>query len=84
LATIRNDANKLNSTLNLFTKIYRIFWLILLFLLIFFDRENFYWTLFTLVLLLILSGIAILRALESRQIWRNYIKEEGLDTEKNR
>jgi len=68
--------------LSLFTKIYRIFWLILLLLLIFFDRQNIYWVFSTLILLFILSGIAVLRALESRQIWRNYIREEGLDSEK--
>lgn len=68
--------------MSLFTKIYRIFWLILLLLLIFFDRQNIYWVFSTLILLFILSGIAVLRALESRQIWRNYIREEGLDSEK--
>ena len=70
--------------MSLFTKIYRIFWLILLLLLIFFDRQNIYWVFSTLILLFILSGIAVLRALESRQIWRNYIREEGLDSEKKK
>ena len=70
--------------MSLFTKIYRIFWLILLLLLIFFDRQNIYWVFSTLILLFILSGIAVLRALESRQVWRNYIREEGLDSEKTK
>ena len=67
--------------MEIFTKIYRILWLILFLLIIFFDRNNHYWVYSTLLLLFILSGISILRALESRDSWRKYIKETGIDKE---
>ena len=65
--------------MSIFTKIYRTLWFILILLLIFFDRQNFYWVIVTLIFLFILSGIAVLRALESRKAWRDYIEEEGID-----
>jgi len=34
-----------------------------------------------LFLLVVLSAIAILRAIEARNQWREFIKEEGLDKE---
>ena len=67
--------------MNTFTKIYRVAWLILLVLLIFLDRQNLYFVAGTIVLLFILSTIAVLRAIESRNQWRKYIKEEKLDEE---
>ena len=65
--------------MNLFTKIYRFSWLILLILLFFLDRDNPYWVITTILLLLGLSGIAVLRFLESRKEWRKYIEEESID-----
>ena len=65
--------------MNLFTKLYRLLWLILILLLIFLDRQNPYWVIATLLLLIILSAIAVLRFLESRNEWRKYIDEESLD-----
>tara|TARA_B100001971_G_C17861963_1_gene368790 strand:+ start:249 stop:458 length:210 start_codon:yes stop_codon:yes gene_type:complete len=65
--------------MNLFTKLYRLLWLILILLLIFLDRQNPYWVIATLLLLIILSAIAVLRFLESRNEWREYIDEESLD-----
>ena len=65
--------------MNLFTKLYRLLWLILILLLIFLDRQNLYWVIATLLLLLILSAIAVLRFLESRNEWREYIEEESVD-----
>ena len=62
-----------------FTKIYRFAWTFLIILLIFFDRNNISLVILVIVLLFILSSIAILRAIESRNQWRKYIKEEGLD-----
>ena len=62
-----------------FTRLYRFSWLLLVFLLIFFNRQNIYWVIFTLFILFFVSSIAILRALESRKQWRSYIKEENLD-----
>jgi len=65
--------------MNLFTKIYRLLWLIIILLLIFLDRQNPYWVIATLLLLIILSAIAVLRFLESRNEWREYIDEESVD-----
>ena len=65
--------------MSLFTKIYRFAWLVFIFLLIFFDRQNIYWIISTLILLFFVSGVAILRALESKKQWRIYIQEEELD-----
>ena len=65
--------------MNLFTKLYRLLWLIIILLLIFLDRQNPYWVIATLVLLIILSAIAVLRFLESRNEWREYIEEESVD-----
>jgi len=63
----------------LFTKIYRLAWLVLIVLLIFLDRTNPYWIGGSIFLLLILAAIAVLRALESRKEWREIIEEENLD-----
>ena len=65
--------------MNLFTTIYKFSWLVLLMLLIFLDRDNPYWVFGTILLLVILSGIVILRSLESRNEWQKYIDEESLD-----
>ena len=65
--------------MNLFTKLYRLLWIMLILLLIFLDRHNPYWVITTLLLLIILSAIAVLRFLESRNEWREFIDEESLD-----
>ena len=65
--------------MNLFTKLYRLSWLILLMLLIFLDRQNTFWVIVTILLLLILSAISVLRFLESRNEWREYLEEESID-----
>jgi len=62
-----------------FTRLYRFSWLLLIVLLIFFNRQNIYWVIFTLFVLFFVSTIAVLRALESRKQWRSYIEEENLD-----
>ena len=62
-----------------FTKIYRISWVILLILIFFLDRDNPSWVIATILLLAVLSGIAVLRALESRKEWRKYNKEDSLN-----
>jgi hypothetical protein len=51
----------------------------LILLLFFLDRHNPYWIIATLLLLIILSAIAVLRFLENRNEWRQYIDEESLD-----
>ncbi len=65
--------------MNLFNKIYRLAWLVLLILIVFFDRNNIYWVIITLFLIIILASIFILRSIESRNAWRKYIKDEKLD-----
>ena len=62
-----------------FTKIYRTSWVVLIILIVFLDRNNLYWVVGTITLLLLLSGIAVLRFLDSRNEWRKIIKEESLD-----
>ena len=63
----------------IFTKIYRTAWVVLIILIVFLDRNNLYWVVGTITLLLVLSGIAVLRFLDSRNEWREIIKEESLD-----
>ena len=63
----------------IFTKIYRTAWIVLIILIIFLDRNNLYWVIGTITLLLLLSGIAVLRFLDSRDEWRKIIQEESLD-----
>jgi uncharacterized membrane protein YqjE len=65
--------------MNIFTKIYRAAWLVLIILIIFLDRNNLYWVIGTIILLLLLSCIAVLRFLDSRNEWREIIEEESLD-----
>ena len=65
--------------MNIFTKIYRAAWLVLIILIIFLDRNNLYWVIGTIILLLLLSCIAVLRFLDSRNEWREIIKGESLD-----
>ena len=65
--------------MNIITKIYRAAWLVLIILIIFLDRNNLYWVIGTIILLLLLSCIAVLRFLDSRNEWREIIEEESLD-----
>ena len=65
--------------MNIFTKIYRAAWLVLIILIIFLDRNNLYWVIGTIILLLLLSCIAVLRFLDSRNEWRKIIEEESLE-----
>ena len=67
--------------MTLFTKIYRLAWLVLIVLLIFLDRTNPYWVGGSIILLLILATIAVFRTLQSRKEWREIIEEENLDKE---
>ena len=65
--------------MNSFTKIYRLSWVILLILILFLDRDNLYWVIATILLLVVLSGIAVIRSLESGKEWRKYNEEESLN-----
>ena len=61
------------------TKIYRTAWVALIILIVFLDRNKLDWVVGTITLLLLLSGIAVLRFLDSRNEWRKIIQEESLD-----
>ena len=63
----------------IFTKIYRTAWVVLIILIVFLDRNKLDWVVGTITLLLLLSGIAVLRFLDSRNEWRKIIQEESLD-----
>ena len=63
----------------IFTKIYRTAWTVLIILIVFLDRNNLYWVVGTITLLLLLAGIAVLRFFDSRNEWRKIIQEESLD-----
>ena len=65
--------------MKIFTKIYRLSWLLMFILIVFFDRNNTYQSWFSIALLLVLSFISVLRFLESRNEWRRIINEESLD-----
>jgi len=65
--------------MNYFTIIFRLLWLLLLFLLIFFDRDNPYILYFTLFLVFFLGITTSIRALESRNEWRKIIKDSDLE-----
>ena len=65
--------------MKIFTKIYRLSWLLMVILIVFFDRNNTYQSWFSIALLLVLSFISVLRFLESRNEWRRIIDEESLD-----
>lgn len=65
--------------MKIFTKIYRLSWLLMVILIVFFDRKNTYQSWFSIALLLVLSFISVLRFLESRNEWRRIIDEESLD-----
>ena len=65
--------------MEIFTKIYRTAWVVLIILIVFLDRNKLDWVVGTITLLLLLSGIAVLRFLDSRNEWRKIIQEESLD-----
>ena len=65
--------------MNYFTIIFRLLWLLLLFLLIFFDRDNPYILYFTLFLVFFLGITTSIRALESRNEWREIIQDSDLE-----
>ena len=62
----------------MFNNVYRFAWFILVGLIVFFDRNNIYWVIASILLLIILAIIAVLRAYDSRNEWRKIIQEENL------
>ena len=59
----------------LFTRIFRLMWLLFFILLIFLDRDNFTIKVALIVFVLLLTAITILRALESKKEWSEIIKD---------
>ena len=90
-------SNPVEGTMNHFNKIYRILWIILIFLIMYlsFQRnidsqegqqkiisafESSPWlSIITISLLLILTSISVLRAIESRKQWRKIAKEDKVN-----
>ena len=59
----------------LFTRIFRLIWLLFFILLIFLDRDIFAVKMGLIAFVLILTAITILRALESKKEWGEIIKD---------
>lgn len=59
----------------LFTRIFRLMWLLFFILLIFLDRDLFEVKLGLIVFVLILTVITILRALESKKEWGEIVND---------
>ena len=61
----------------MFTKIFRFIWLIFFILLIFLDRDDMFNKIFLISSLIILSIITVFRILDSRNEWREIVKEDS-------
>ena len=59
-----------------FTRIFRFLWFLFFVLLIFLDRDNFMIKMGLIVYILILGGVTVGRILESRNEWREIVKED--------
>ena len=59
----------------MFTKIFRLIWVVFIILLIFLDRDNVYNKIFLISSLIILSLITVFRILDSRNEWRKIMEE---------
>ena len=62
----------------MFTKIFRCIWMLFFVLLIFLDRNITFNKIFLIGMLLILAIITVFRILDSRNEWREILKEEEL------
>ena len=60
----------------MFTKIFRIIWLIFFVLLIYLDRNNTFNKAFLIIFIIILGVITAFRILDSRNEWRKILKEQ--------
>ena len=57
----------------------KILWIILFFLIIFLDRNNFLMVVFTILILIFLTIITIIRSLISRNEWRKLIDDGDVE-----
>ena len=62
----------------MFNKIFKFLWPLFFMLLIFLDRDIVGNKLFLIIFLIILTIITVLRILDSRNEWREIVKEEKL------
>jgi len=62
-----------------FTIFFRLAWIFLIFSFFFIDRENMMFVIILLALLFILTGITIIRVIESRNEWRKMIKDGDVE-----
>ena len=60
----------------IFNKIFRLLWVLFFGLLIFLDRDIIYNKIFLIIFLIILSIITIFRILDSRNEWREIVKDK--------
>ena len=63
----------------MFTKIFRFIWVLFFVFLIFLDRDTILNKIFLICLLLILAMITIFRIIDSRNEWREILKEEEFE-----
>ena len=61
----------------MFNKIFRFLWVLFFALLIFLDRDIAVNKLFLIVFLMVLTVITVFRILDSRNEWREIVKEEN-------
>ena len=61
----------------MFNKIFRFLWVLFFVLLIFLDRDIAVNKLFLIVFLMVLTVITVFRKLDSRNEWREIVKEEN-------
>ena len=62
-----------------FNYFFKLAWLSIVILLIFFDRNNFYMVLITLILLFVMSFVTVIRSLNSRNEWRKIIDDGDVE-----
>jgi len=65
----------------IFNKIFRILWLLFFVLLIFIDRDIIFNKIFLIFFLIILTIITVFRILDSRNEWREIVKDEEKEKE---
>ncbi|MAR29327.1 MAG: hypothetical protein CMG24_00095 [Candidatus Marinimicrobia bacterium] len=61
----------------MFNKIFRFLWVLFFVLLIFLDRDIAVNKIFLIVFLMVLTVITVFRILDSRNEWREIVKEEN-------
>ena len=63
----------------IFNYIFKIIWFITLCLIVFLDRNNFYMVVFTILILLFITTVTVIRSLNSRNEWRELIKDGDVE-----